>query len=33
MILRAEEQSQELQLVEREDNAGEDDLFDAIDKC
>ncbi|KAG6582335.1 Meiotic recombination protein DMC1-like protein, partial [Cucurbita argyrosperma subsp. sororia] len=33
MILRAEEQSQELQLVEREDNADEDDLFDAIDKC
>lgn len=32
MLLRAEEQSQQLQLVEREDIEDEDDLFEAIDK-
>lgn len=30
--LKAEEQSQQLQLVEREDIEDEDDLFEAIDK-
>lgn len=33
MMLRAEEQSQQLQLVEREDIEDEEDLFEAIDKC
>ena len=32
MLLRAEEQSQQLQIVEREDIEDEDDLFEAIDK-
>lgn len=32
MLIRAEEQSQQLQLVEREDIEDEDDLFEAIDK-
>lgn len=33
MIHRAEEASQQMQLVEREEIDEDDDLFEAIDKC